>query len=177
MIINIVGGPGTGKSVLAAHTFVKLKIAGHNAEYAQEYAKNLVLTKSFDLLNNQHYVSMQQFKILEELDNSCDVVITDGSLLHSLYYNRFHEHFSDKVKTEEYILEKFHSMNNLVFFLERSGDFAYQQHGRYQNEIEATKIDNELKSILNELKIPFISIPADLESAERILLEVASSTL
>jgi len=39
-VINLWGGPGTGKSTSAAHLFGMAKIAGVNAELVQEYVKS-----------------------------------------------------------------------------------------------------------------------------------------
>ena len=42
IIINMISGPGSGKSVLAAELFVEMKKQGYNVEFLQEYAKKLV---------------------------------------------------------------------------------------------------------------------------------------
>ena len=39
-IVNLYGGPGTGKSTTAAALFAEMKIRGVNCEYIQEYAKD-----------------------------------------------------------------------------------------------------------------------------------------
>jgi adenylylsulfate kinase-like enzyme len=41
-VINLFGGPGTGKSTLAAALFTDLKMKGINAELVTEFAKDLV---------------------------------------------------------------------------------------------------------------------------------------
>lgn len=40
-VINLYGGPGTGKSTTAAMLFAKMKLAGFNCEYVPEFAKDL----------------------------------------------------------------------------------------------------------------------------------------
>lgn len=39
-VINLYGGPGTGKSSTAGMLFAHLKLRGVNCEYVQEYAKD-----------------------------------------------------------------------------------------------------------------------------------------
>lgn len=41
-VINLFGGPGIGKSTLAAGLFEHMKIAGFNVELVNEYAKDMV---------------------------------------------------------------------------------------------------------------------------------------
>ena len=43
MIINLFGGPGTGKSTGAAYIFAKLKMCGVNCELITEFAKDMTL--------------------------------------------------------------------------------------------------------------------------------------
>ena len=40
LIVNLMGGPGTGKSTHAGGTFYRMKRSGINCEYIQEYAKD-----------------------------------------------------------------------------------------------------------------------------------------
>ena len=42
LIVNLYGGPGCGKSTGAAYLFSKLKMAGVDAEYVPEFAKDKV---------------------------------------------------------------------------------------------------------------------------------------
>ena len=57
-------------------------------EYVQEYAKNLVWTKDFDTLNNQYYVTSQQDKLFSQMNGHVDFIVTDGTILHGLYYKQ-----------------------------------------------------------------------------------------
>jgi hypothetical protein len=42
-----------------------------------EFAKQLVWKKEFDILNNQYYVSTQQYILLKSMDGIVEYVITD----------------------------------------------------------------------------------------------------
>ena len=80
-IINFIAGPSVGKSVMTSLIFSKMKIKGYNCEIVPEYAKQLVWTEEYELLNNQYHVSYYQNKLLNALKDKTDFIITDGCLL------------------------------------------------------------------------------------------------
>lgn len=162
LVVGFISGPGGGKSTHTAELFTELKKLRVNCELAQEYAKTLVWQGQFDELNNQYAVSMKQYNLLKSMDGKVDIIVTDGSLLHGLYYNRYGnpDNVSNIDKTEQMILEKFHEFNNFVLFLER-GDFEYEQAGRIQNEEQAKEIDKKLLEILDTHNISYEKIKID----------------
>ena len=162
-IVNIVSGPGSGKTCMAAQLLIQLKLEGKTVEYVQEYAKELVWTKKFRKLNDQYAVSEKQYSRFHAINGHVDYIVTDGSLLHGLYYNRNNTHnLSNVEKTEEAILEFYSEFDNIVIFLER-GDFAYEQEGRIETEEQAHTIDKELQEILHSKGIIFSKFKADLD--------------
>uniref|UniRef100_A0A6C0ECJ7 NadR/Ttd14 AAA domain-containing protein n=1 Tax=viral metagenome TaxID=1070528 RepID=A0A6C0ECJ7_9ZZZZ len=162
-VVNIVAGPGSGKSTISALLFSHLKMKKCTAEYVQEFAKTLVWTSQFEALNDQYYVTRKQKELLEAISGNVEYIVTDGSLLHGLFYNRFNEHNTSNIdKTEQYILENFKKFNNIVIFLDRQ-DIPYEQAGRYQGEKEAKAIDTTLKMLLDKNGIKYKVFPADTE--------------
>jgi hypothetical protein len=162
-IINIIGGPGIGKTTISALVFSLLKIKREKIEYVQEFAKNLVWRGDFESLNNQYLVSKLDFlQIFEEVSKSVDYIITDGSLLHGLYYNRYNpDNTSNTCKTESKILECYNQFINLNIFLKRNKDIEYQTFGRLQTKEEAEVIDNGILEILDEFHIKYTVIDMD----------------
>jgi hypothetical protein len=167
-IINIIAGPSAGKTTMAALIFAELKIRGYIVEYVQEYAKKLVWLQDFETLNNQHYVSTQQYKLLRSIYGKVDFIVTDGSLLHGLYYNKLADNLSNPQKTHNKILEYYSEFNNVNIFLTR-GEFDYEQAGRIQNESAAKQIDVDLKEILNAEKIEYAVYKSDKNSVNEII--------
>lgn len=158
IIINLLGGPGCGKSVMAAALFVALKIRGYSVEYVQEFAKTLVWTKQFSRLNNQHYVSTKQYEILKQMDGMVDFIVTDGPLYHGLMYNMLNpDNTSDKDKTRNWILTCAAEFNNVNVMLKR-GSFRYESEGRIQTEEQACEIDVVLRHILKQNGVDFKQI-------------------
>lgn len=156
-VINLIGGPGCGKSTLSAIIYAKLKLHQKKfvVEYVQEYAKNLVWTKNFDMLNNQYYVSQHQYKLLEQMNGYLDYIVTDGPIIQGLYYNLHNkDNISNIDKTEKFILKSNKEFNNINIFLKR-GNYEYESHGRLQSEDEAREIDVILKHLLKQNGVEF----------------------
>ena len=156
-VINLIGGPSCGKSVMAAILFAKLKINKNKylVEYVQEYAKYLVWTKQFDILNNQHYVTQYQYKLLKQMDGHVDFIITDGPLIQGMYYNMHNkDNISNVERTEKYMVDSHSEFNNINIFLNR-GNHEYEVQGRLQTEEESKEIDVILKHLLKQKGIEF----------------------
>lgn len=51
IVINLFGGPGSGKSTGAAYIFSQLKMKGINCELITEYAKDKTWEKNFVALS------------------------------------------------------------------------------------------------------------------------------
>lgn len=169
MIINLVAGPGSGKTTIAANLFSIMKIEGFNIEYVQEVAKRYVWLGDFETLNNQYYISREQYKLFKSMNNVIDYIVTDGSLLHGLWYNRYNQdNLSNVEKTENAILDWYYEFDNIVFFLDRN-DIRYEEAGRIQTEDEAKQIDRELKDILDEFSIEHIDIRSNISSIPQII--------
>lgn len=170
VVINLVGGPGTGKSLYAAYLFTMLKIRGHNVEYVQEFAKDLVWRKKYEILRNQHIVAYHQYKALKGASKYVDAVITDGSLIHSYYYNRHADvNYSNQDLTEDTIDKYYGKFENVVIYLKRNPKYKYQQEGRYQSEDEAVAIDSHMKKILDDKQIKYIEVLADMDKVDDML--------
>lgn len=145
-----------------------------SVEQVQEVAKKLVWAEEFDTLNNQYQVSMQQYKDLAAVYGKVDYIVTDGSLLHGLYYNRYNPtNVCDRAVTEKKIVELFFSFNNIVIFLKR-GNWPYEQAGRIQNKEEADHVDKVLLEILHQYKIPYREFTSDENQVDAMIQYILS---
>ena len=169
IVINIVGAPGAGKTTIASAIFSELKMLGLSVEYVPEFAKQLVWLERFDLLNNQHYVSGKQYNYLKSIDGKVDYIVTDGCMVHGLYYNRFNvDNFCNIKKTDDQILKWNQEFDNMYIHLEK-GDFPYEQVGRMQTEEESMNINYELIKIMDELAIERKSFKTERKIIPRLL--------
>ncbi|AYV76189.1 MAG: hypothetical protein Terrestrivirus5_11 [Terrestrivirus sp.] len=171
-IINLIAGPGCGKTTMCAQLFVKLKLLGFVVEYVQEHAKNLVWKKDFETLNNQYMVTKTQYDLLKQIDGKVEFVVTDAFIGHGLYYNLYNKGNTSNVdKTEKFILKCYSEFNNINIFLER-GNFGFEQAGRIQTEDESREIDVILKHLLKANNIPFKCFKSDIHNTNGIITEI-----
>jgi adenylate kinase family enzyme len=168
-VINIIGAPGVGKTTISALLFAKLKLCGYVCEYVQEYAKKLVWMKDFDTLNNQYHVTKKQFELLQQINGHVDFIVTDGPLIHGIYYNKYNkDNISNIDKTEKYILNCFSKFNNINIVLDRINR-KYETEGRIQSEDEAKDIDIVLKHLLKINSIEYKNYPSEEKSVQNII--------
>jgi nicotinamide riboside kinase len=169
-IINLVGSPSSGKSLIAALLFAELKMMHKRAEYVQEYAKTLVWQNRLDELANQYNVTTEQYKMIKSVNGKVEYICLDSPLLLGIYYNRYHpDNVSNVEKTEKMILDKIKEFDNIYIFIERNKEFPYEIEGRIHNEKESDDISIKLMEILKEFKIPYKSFRSDKSNIKEMI--------
>ena len=159
-VINLVGGPGAGKSTIALGLGYLMKLDGLNVELAREYAKKLVYEDNLKTLANQDYVFAKQLKKLRDLVGEVDYAITDSPLLLSQLYNKDQ---SDLV-FKSYIQARFDGFTNIMVWVNRPE--KYQVEGRLHNKEQAKCIDTILKPMIK----PDLEIDATPDAHLRLLV-------
>lgn len=150
-IINLFGGPGTGKSTIAALVFGELKKKGYEIELVTEYAKDKVWEESYKTLENQIYVFGKQLHRIWRVKNKVNFIITDSPILLSIIYDK---EKNDNLK--RLVLDVHNNFNNINILIKR--DTIYNPNGRFQNEIEAKLIDKQIINLLKNNSIDFHEI-------------------
>lgn len=169
IVINFVGGPGVGKSIITAETFAKLKRKFMAAEISPEYIKKNLREKSLKAVENQIYIfGKQQYQLYSNKDD-VDVVITDSPLIFSSIYDSTNCPFLKGL-----ILKEFNKYTNVVYYIERDESVAYEQEGRYQNEKGAKKVDTRVIDFMNENGIEYTVLKG---IGEDSLTQVVSETI
>jgi ABC-type dipeptide/oligopeptide/nickel transport system ATPase subunit len=153
MIVNLYGGPGTGKSTVAAGVFSLLK---QNCELVTEYAKDKVWEEHYKVFDNQLYVFARQYQRVFRLLGKVDCIITDSPLLLSLHYGT-----GCSALFRELVFETYKSLDNLDIFLTRHK--AYNPHGRMQTEEQAKQIDDALLKMLESRQVKYAVYPGTRE--------------
>lgn len=160
-VINLYGGPGTGKSTIAAGLFSRLKMKGVNAEYIQEYAKDKAWEFGKDhsgipkVFQAQEYIFGKQHFRMRRVAKDVDVIITDCPLMLSKIYTP--DDFD--IPSLKYCIDEAYSLyDNLNIFLVREKE--YNPNGRFQTEEKAKELDNQIMNMLIEEHLPFHIVPA-----------------
>lgn len=169
IIVNLFGGPGSGKSTGAALVFSTLKMHGINCELVTEYAKDKTWEHNMEALSNQAYVFGKQFYRISRCANQVDVVITDSPIALSIIYNsdpRLGETFN------KVVLDVFNSYDNLNYLLHRTK--PYNPIGRNQTEEESDNIGHEIERLLVDNDIDFIHTTGDKNGYDKIAQDVLS---
>lgn len=164
LVVNLFGGPGTGKSTLMAAIFAKLKSMGYDCEMCPEFAKELVWENRLETFSDELYLFAKQNHRLFRLIGKVDIVITDRPLYLSIpYYNYY------KGRNETYerlVKDTFDSYENLNIFLERRKEFV--QNGRNESEEESKAFDKRFKECLDEAGYSYATFPGDISCVDAI---------
>lgn len=170
-VINLYGGPGAGKSTVAAGLFSRMKIEGHYVELVTEFARDEINSGSEHMLQYQDWIFAQQHLKLARLeDRGVDYVITDSPLLLVNIYAKKTK-FNDQPYSSafnRFVVEVDRSYDSINYFIQRRSDFQEKDKGRVHDLNEALAIDNDIQKMLNSAAIPYTTIPAD-ETASRAI--------
>ncbi len=163
-VINIIGGPGSNKSLFSSAIVLFLNMHQKSVETVPDYAKSLVWQQDFEALKNQYSIAQRQFEMINIIDGQVQFIVTECSLPQVLYYN---EHYEDNIcdvgKTRSNILKWYRQHNNVNLMIVR-GDRKYVHSGRFQDEDDARKIDHGLRATLVREGMKFTELSPDITS-------------
>ena len=164
-VINLFGGPGSGKSTTAAGLFHHMKNQGYKVELVTEYAKDIVWAERHKELNDQLYITAKQNHRLFLLQDKVDYCITDSPLLLALVYCRMMPS-----SFAPFVRDLFYDYNNIAVLLRRTK--PYISLGRSQTEDEAQILDTQIHALVHSTVPPhqIIEIDGDYQ-APKVILE------
>ena len=168
LVVNLVGGPGAGKSTGAAYIFSKLKMAGVNAELISEFAKEKCWEESKAVFENQIYIFGKQYFKMSKVASKVDVLVTDSPLVLSCLYNPYEGAMREKF--DALSLEVFHGFSNLTYFVNRVN--KYNPIGRFQDEAGSDAKAKEIHDFLVKQKISFTEINGAEPDYDRVVKNV-----
>jgi predicted ATPase len=162
IVVNLFGGPGTGKSTTAAELFAVMKKQGKNVELVTEYAKDLTYEGRRNILeSDQLYIFAKQHRRMKRLHGQVDYIVTDSPLFLSVVYARY---FSDQDHGSfiDLVIDTHNKYDNLNIFIERDlEEHSYKEHGRSQTEDEAITLDDAISHHLSIFSIGYETIKFD----------------
>lgn len=164
-VINLFGGPGTGKSKTAADVYSQLKANGESVELVREYVKHWAYTGRKIGEFDQLYLLGKQSHYESFLYGTVKYIVTDSPILLAGFYASHNQGESSGYVGEAAKGFIMHSaergVRHLNFLLSR--DFPYVAEGRYESEEGAQVIDKALRSYLNDAVYEMHGYPAFME--------------
>lgn len=153
IVINIGGGPGSGKTTLAYYLTYKFKTKGIRTEFVGEAAREEHIYDAAPevvappLLDNQILLAGQQYERLKRLQrHKFQVAVSDSPLLQGILYCSNPSH-------REYLS---YFLSNLQNEFQNINIFAHRMAGVYdpesriqKTEVEATAFDRQVEKLMS----------------------------
>lgn len=149
-VINLLGGPGVGKSTTAAYLYYRFKKAGFRTELVGEAAREIIYNSdprvtAPQLIDNQLLISGMQYERLLRLKrHRVEVAISDSPLVQGALYVS-DEQTNEVLSTLERLSNNFD--NTYVFIQRELG--IYDRESRTQTEAQALVLDAKARALGN----------------------------
>ena len=170
IVINLYGGPGTGKTTTATRIFSNLKSAGVNAEYVQEYVKQWAWEDRVPGKYDQFYFFGKQLRREYSLFKNVNTIITDSPVSLCAFYSNMlggEEQGSLFVKMAQEFYKEVEKDGHDYVHVWLNRVKPYNEKGRFQTEDQAKEIDTKLKEFLKDkFGVNFIEIDGTNEAAD-----------
>lgn len=165
-VVNLYGGPGSGKSTMAWHLAAELKYRGVNVEYVHEWVKLAAWEQRPAIFwQAQQHIYGNQSWLLECTAKGADIIVTDCPLLMGLAYMDTNR--PDYTYFEEVVYADYARYDNLNIFVNRVK--PYNPKGRNQTETDAKVKDKEIFSLLEEFSVDFRVTKGERAGVEHVL--------
>ena len=154
LIINLIGGPCSGKSTIASELFACLKKMGIRCELVTEYIKERIYEENQTIPKNQIAIfGMEHYSIWNKICK-VDVIVHDGSWINNILYKS-----EDSEEFDDLIVSEYKKYDNLDFFIDR-GTLQFEDYGRIHNLEQSLKLDNKIRITYQKYKLEFITVEA-----------------
>lgn len=150
-VINLFGGPSSGKSTISAGLFYLMKLKHLEVVLIQEVATKMIEQKRIHKLNDQLGLLAEQHEPYFELEKEVDFLITDSPLILSALYQPkpYIKHF------RKMTVATFNQYDNVNFWINRPKE-GFSEKRRNHSLKESQVKDKELITLLNKYKVPLI---------------------
>ena len=172
-IINIFGGPGIGKSSIAAGITYKLKKNHISCDQPYEFPKLLAWDDNHSAIQDQLYVLANQHRGIVKSYGKVDYIVLDSPILLSLTYRNYYKgtEYPSSLYGESFdkmVLDTFNQYDNINIVLDRA-DGVHNNDERYQNLEESKELDIVIENTLIKNNIPFYKIKVDDDTVDNIM--------
>jgi deoxyadenosine/deoxycytidine kinase len=174
-VINLFGGPGIGKSSIAAGLTYKLKKKHISCDNPYEFPKLLAWDNNGEAIKDQLYVLANQHRGITKSWGKVDYLILDSPILLSLIYRNYYDSddtYPQRLYGESFdkmVLDVFNQYDNINIVLERSAEGDHNEKERYQTLDMSRDLDNAIDATLVKHKIPHYRVKVGDNTLEEIL--------
>ena len=152
LVVNLIAGPCSGKSTVAAELFARLKKMGVKCELCTEYIKERIYEENKTIPTNQIAIfGMEHYGISNKI-GKVDVIVHDGSFINNILYKP-----EENKEFDDLIVAEYKKFNNLDFFLKR-GNIEFESYGRIHNLKQSKQLDDKIREIYDKYELPYIQI-------------------
>ena len=172
-IVNIFGGPGIGKSTIAAGVTYQLKKNHISCDQPYEFPKLLAWDENHSAIQDQLYVLANQHRGIVKSYGKVDYIVLDSPILLSLTYRNYYKgiDYPSSLYGESFdkmVLDVFNQYDNINIVLQRA-DGVHNDMERYQNLEESIKLDNKIEETLINNNIPYHKIKVGNNTVKKIV--------
>jgi hypothetical protein len=172
-LINLFGGPGIGKSGIAAGITYKLKKNHISCDQPYEFPKLLAWDNNHSAIQDQLYVLANQHRGIVKSYGKVDYIVLDSPILLSLTYRNYYKgtEYPSSLYGESFdkmVLDTFNQYDNINIVLDRA-DGVHNNDERYQNLEESKELDIVIENSLIENNIPFHKIKVNDDTVDDIM--------
>lgn len=178
-IVNLFGGPGVGKSSIAAGITYKLKKNHINCDQPYEFPKLLAWDENHSAIQDQLYVLANQHRGIVKSYGKVDYIVLDSPILLSLTYRNYYKgsEYPSSLYGETFdkmVLDVFNQYDNINIVLKRV-DGNHNNDERYQNLEQSKELDGVIENSLIDNNIPYHTIQVGEDSVEEIIKLIVDS--
>ena len=158
-LINLFGGPGVGKSSIAAGLTYELKKKHISCNNPYEFPKTVAWDNNMAAIKDQLYIFANQHRGIAQVYGKVDYITwyTKGYPA-----ERYNESFNKMV------IDLHKSYDNINILLERNSK-SFNNEERFQNLDESIELDEHIKNTLLTNTVPFRKMKVNGNTVNKIL--------
>lgn len=157
-VINLIGGPGCGKSTAAAWLYADMKCNKRNVEMVREVAKKYAIAGHKIGPFEQLSILGEQIKEESALFGKVEYIVTDSPALLGGFYCEYnhHQRFMSDMVEQYYKYARQQGVKFWNYWIIRDGE--YDVSGRFESEAQAKEIDLNIKRYVKDFGFDMMNI-------------------
>jgi nicotinamide riboside kinase len=152
--ISVFGGPGSGKTTLAARIFAELKTRRRKVEHIPEYVKRMAYANEQPRSFDQLYIIAKQLHREDQILRYVPTIVTDCPIMMCACYAKLYDF---RCWQELLSIAKQWELAHPAFNLLIDRFVPYNTNGRFQSEEEAHVVDQLIYDVIME-NLPQLTI-------------------